>query len=361
MRKRCFYVLLVVAIVPIVGWEIFNQVTEAQQRYIITNESGDRNELGNVRYEAYDRVAAYNIKKVSIGNDGVKVSNASYLDEYGQYKNVVENKDLLRGKTIDNQYITEDKKYAVYASVEQPEISGQSYIDLNIKNKETGKIIRSKYYGSDLSSTAGLKIDGDYLKFIAYLNDKGNKDKSGLKQSASIKLYKFQLSNGKLEKQSVVAENLPQCIKVISENEKVYVLYSKDDELKNPISNMVIYDETNGEKTKVHLPENLNITQKVTFTGGLIYCPTDGGTILGINEQGKAVEKFKCEENIPFNDEMTIYNNKVYFFSECKDKITQKIGKRLSVYSLKSNKCLYSGEINVYNDEYYISGLNIGQ
>lgn len=359
MKKKYFYILLLFAIIPLVGWEAFNQVTEAKQKYIITNESGDRSELGNVRVDAYDHIGDYNIKKVSIGSHGVEVSKANYLNDYGLYKNIVENKDLLRGKTIYNDYITEDKKYTIYGSVEGFATNDSTYIDLNIKNKETGKIIRTKYYTKDLNSIAELRIDSDYLKIIAYVNNKNNANKAPLEQTCSIKLYKFELGTGKLIKENLVVDNIPEYVKTIYGNEKLYVLCSKEDEMKGTISQMVIYDEVHDRKTKVDLPKDLNITAKLVFNDGLIYCYTNERELLGINEEGKAIIKFKSDEDIPFDDSMTIYNNKVYFFNECKDKTSQKIGRRLRVYSLKSNKCLYSGDINIYNDDYHISGFNV--
>lgn len=355
MKKRYFYILVLFAIIPLLGWIAFNQVTADKEKYVITNESGDRKELGNVRFNSYDYIGAYKVNKVSIGGNGLEVSNADYIHEYASYKNVVENKDLLRGKDVswncNNPCINENSEYAVYVNLEHSIYEGKSNMNLNMKNKESGKIIRTNHCIKSLSIIEQVRIIGNFVEVIA----EGETNNSDRYNYGYIISYKFELSTGKLINEELLADTI-QSAGMVWEQGKTYLFINKEDAEKNKTSYMLVYDAIHDKATKVDLPKNLKMYPEI-INDGIIYCPTEDGTVLGINKEGKTISNFKLDKDMRNFKNMTVNDNKIYFVKDYRDQTTEQLGKKISVYSLKNKDCLYSGQVNIYNSDYLCSGF----
>lgn len=349
MKKRYFYILALFAVIPVAAWFAFSEVVQAGQKYFISDETGNRSELGNIQCETYDHINDYNIRKITVSSAGIEVSKANYLGEYGSYKNVVENKDLLRGKCIDDNVIDENEKYAVNASNVINKETVNHYIDLNIKNKESGSIIRVKHYVDAVDYVEKVRIQGNYVEVFTTIYNRQNS-----KNSDSIKLYKFDISTGKLVKEDLISDKITNSSKILLNGEKIYIICSYDGDMKRSISYMLVYDEKNDTTNKVNLPRDLNICRNVVLEDGIIYSPTDNGEVIGFNEKGKVVGNFKVGDNISNEDSMTVKNDKIYLVRGCKAETLGKAGRRISVYSLKDNICLYSASFDVYS-KYSIS------
>ncbi|GKX68107.1 hypothetical protein [Inconstantimicrobium mannanitabidum] len=336
MKKRYFYILILFAIIPVLGWIIFNAST-SEVKYDIGSESGDIKEFGNVKFQVYKQVGEYGVNSVSIGKDGVQVSKANYFHDYGPYKNIVENKDLLRGKTIYDEFIDENDKFCVYACIEN------GSLDLNIKNKESKKIVRTKDDVKDSKSTLQVRIIDNYVEVITegYTAEKPNQRIDHL-----IKAYKFDLDSGKLLKESIVAKNLPDMNILKGQNGKSYFIYSIQNEIKEETHYMIIYDSIHDQLTKVNLPEEVKETLNSfsAFNNGILYMATqDGDTVFAINEQGQVIKKYKINVKEPVEQRMIVDDGKIYLMDMASDSERKQ---RIYVYSLESGKCLYSCKVD---------------
>lgn len=363
MKKKYFYIIVLFAIIPLLAWIAFNEVTEAGEKYVITNESGDRKELGNVRFNSYDCLGDYKVNKVSIGSNGVEVSNADYIHNYASYKNILENKDLLRGKDLgwkyNNPEIDENSEYTVYASIESFVISSiskyetEANIKLNIKNKKSGNIIRINYNVKSLNKIKLVKIIGNFVEVII----EGGLNSSDKDSYDHLTSYKFELNSGKLIDEKTLVENIPSEIGVISEGPKVYILINKDNIKQNQTSYMLIYDTIHDKITRCELPKGLKEYQAIV-NNGVVYCPIED-TVVGIDEDGKISMNFKLDKDMKDFQNVMINDDKIYLVKDSKFQTTGLIGKKLSVYSLKNNSCLYSAQINIYHSDYLCSDFEV--
>lgn len=111
--------------------------------------------MSSVKFETLqDEGSSYVFdRKVTITADDIKTERDSSFYKYGSNDVVKRNKDLLRGKIINEQFIDENGKYECYASVEQAGL--QYYIDLYIKDLKSGEI-KNKRYDLDFKLTAAI-------------------------------------------------------------------------------------------------------------------------------------------------------------------------------------------------------------
>lgn len=350
MKKRYLYILVLFIIIPLMGWVTFNNVTDVTEKYTISNETGDRKTLGNVIVDEYDSLGKYKANKISISRNGMEVSNADYICNYGCYKNIVENKDLLRGKMISADFIDEDKKYAVYACVENDKSGKGSYIDLNIKNKESGKIIRTKHYVKNLLFTVQVRVIENYVEVLV----EGSAYNAAVQDGDWINSYKFDLSSGNLIKDGRLIDRAASWRSVVWDKGNTDILFTSDGENNKKINYMLVYDTIHEKTVKVDLPENVE-TNGASTCDGVIYCRSGEDSILGINEEGKVISRFKLDEYSKGYAQFEVNNGKIYFVGDNGDKTSKQITRRISVYSLENGKCLYSGQVNIHRKYYFYS------
>ena len=154
MKKKSSYILAGLAVIPIASALIFNSLGK-KTTYYIANEKGNRKEMSSVKFETLqDEGSSYVFdRKVTITADDIKTERDSSFYKYESNDVVKRNKDLFRGKIINEQFIDENGKYACYASVEQAGV--QYYIDFYIKDLKSGEI-KNKRYDLDFKLTAAI-------------------------------------------------------------------------------------------------------------------------------------------------------------------------------------------------------------
>lgn len=351
MKKKSSYILAGLAVIPIASALIFNSISN-KTTYYLANEKGNRKEMSSVKLETLQcegNSYVFN-RKVTITADDIKVDKDNSFDLYGHYQGIKANKDLFRGKMLNEQFIDENEKYACYASVEQAGL--QYYIDLYIKDLKSGDI-KNKRYDLDYNSDNGyfhtklVKISGRFVNIVLQKSSSNNETSE---DTESLVNYKFDLATGNFLKKFDIGRKI-MAVKTDSSNNIYCVDYNnnKNDSEGTPVFSLVIYNVTNDTTEKTKLPKGFDVNTVIENNGGQ-YLFSYTGEMIERTSDGKLKDTVKLidrkdNENSGFSH-IKVKDNKVYGIYSRYDGHGQKCEQEtIKIFSIDTGKELYSGDI----------------
>lgn len=340
MKKKNLYILSLIALIPIVASFIMNSLYNKSE-YFFENEKGNIREFGSVELIGTDYDKG---KEILLNSNGIEVKNDDTW-KYGSlpYDMIKEDKSFYRGKNnYDSKFFSENNDYLAFACVEYNN-NNDSYIDLLIKDKSTGKVKEYKYNLHDNYGTYKVKIVGGFVNVILdKFDDKRSVVNYKFDCATGSFLKKFKIDNGDIT--SIMQKDIKDSMYFRSCNVNIDEL-DKDD-LKNQEVSILKYNYMTDTIKEYKLPRGSYIDYIQEYNGET-YLFDSGNNVLLKLDGDEFKQCFKLEDtNLTGINVANIKDNKVYF--NCREYDEDSVNNKresIVIVSLDSGKVLYSGDI----------------
>ena len=354
VKRKSTFILMGLAVIPISLVLIFNGINN-RMIYNLTNESGDRKVMQDLKLVSYqNRDMKYN-QKVTITADGIKAEENKDMFMYNYSLSTKDNKDFFRTVNQDTSHaVGENERYLCAGYMGKRGVYDGIHMTLCIKDKNSGEVKTYKYSFEDDKNADEIyfpeciKISEGFFNVITekIVPNKNNQNDDS-DADRFMYNYKFDLSSGKLLKKVELGKDISDVIDYQCCKNIYYKLNDKADS-KN---NYAVYNVNDDCIKRFMLPAGFNV-RKVNEYNGRTCLFSEDGQMIEMKSDGTFGEKKALLENDRKDvghyivQNVNVRDSKIFyvvsFYENKSDKCTKTMFK---VFESETGKELYSTDI----------------